>query len=171
MAELDDILGQFDYAETITQTIPGGGLTVTVAEAHHKRNRAFGRAMFQVMMREDVETSDDITEDIEIDVFCETLLKSWDMTRDGEPVPIDEASDIFKRNRAGNLLFREVGEIAATSANFLQEPSKKKSSSKPTTRKKPSGAKPKQSPAKLMPEAAKSQPASSDTLSEPATPG
>lgn len=171
MSDIADILGQFDYAETITMTIADGGLTVTVAEASHKRNRAFGQAMYQVMVRDDIKTVEDITEDIEIDVACATLLKSWDMTRNGNAVPIEEASKIFKANRAGRLLFREVGGIAATPANFLNKPSKKKPSSKSTTRKRPSKAKPKRSPAKRKPAVATSPPGSSSTSKELATPG
>ena len=136
MSDIAEILEQFDYAETITKTVANGMLEVTVAEASHKRNRAFGQAMLQVMMRDDINSVQDLTEEIEIDIFCDTLLKRWNLTRNGKAVPIEEAKDIFKANRAGSLLFREVGEIAATAANFLEKPSKKKTSSKSTTRKK-----------------------------------
>ena len=171
MSDIAEILEQYDYAETVTKTIANGKLQVTVSEANHKRNRAFGQAMLQVMMRDDIESATDITEDIEIDLMCDTLLKRWNLTKNGKPVPISEARSVFKAGRAGSLLFREIGEIAATATNFLQEPSKKKPSSKSTTRKKSSRAKPKRSPAKRRPAAAKSPPGSNGISNEQTTPG
>ncbi|MGI9503282.1 MAG: hypothetical protein ACR2RE_09530 [Geminicoccaceae bacterium] len=171
MSDIAEILEQYDYAETITKTLANGKLTVTVAEASNKRNRAFGQAMFHVMMRDDVNRLTDVTEDIEIDVLCGTLLKRWDLTKNGKPVPISEARSVFKSGRAGSLLFREIGEITATPSNFLNQPSKKKTSSKSTTRKRPSKARPKRSPAKRKPAAAKSPPGSNGISKEQETPG
>ena len=70
MSDIAEILEQYDYAETITKTLANGKLTVTVAEASNKRNRAFGQAMFHVMMRDDVNRLTDVTEDIDATTFA-----------------------------------------------------------------------------------------------------
>ena len=172
MSDIAEILEQYDFAETITKTIANGKLTVTVAEANGKRNRAFGQALFQAMMRAGIKSPNDIPEEIEIDVLCDTLLKQWDLTKNGKPVPVSEAKSVFKAGRAGILLFREIGELSATSANFLNQPSKKKKSSKSTTRKRPSKARPRSSPAKRKPAvAAKSPPGSNGISKEQVPPG
>lgn len=163
MSDIDKILEHYDYAETFTTTVANGMLEVTVAEAHHRRNREFGQAMLSIMARDDVQSITDITEDLEIDICCDTLLKGWSMTRNDKPVPISEAREIFKRDRAGSLLFREIGAVASTADNFLKKPSKKKPSSGSTRTSAPRTAKRSRSRPKPKSAAARSRNGSANT--------
>ncbi|MGI9500102.1 MAG: hypothetical protein ACR2P3_08690 [Geminicoccaceae bacterium] len=163
MSEIDDILVEYDYAETVTDTVAGGKLEVTLAEAHPRRNRAFALKMQEIILREGVATAEDLTEELEIELLCATLLKSWNAKRKGRPVPVEDAQAIFARDHRGRLLFREVGTIAADHQRFRNQPSKKKPSSS-SSRKASSSAKTRRSTKpKPKPEASRSQTESSAT--------
>jgi len=131
-AELSTLLEQYDYAETITRTI--GDLTVTLAEAHSRRNPEFAAMMF-MMIAAAKAAGEKVTEDQEIDCFAATLLKSWNLTEKGKAVPVGEpAAAVLKRNQASRNLYRELSGLAAAHSLFKAQPSKKKPSSKPTTK-------------------------------------
>lgn len=163
MSELDDILAQYDYAEEITVPVADGKLNVTLTEAHAGRNREFGRAILEAAEGKKIEKPSDFPEDLEIKVFCEILLKGWDLTRDGQTVPISAAHDILTAGRSGVLLFREMATIAATPARFLKGDTKKKTSSDTTPTASSSETKPSSSKNKRKPADTQSPPASSDT--------
>lgn len=128
-ADVEDVLEQFNYVETIERTI--GTLKVTLAEAHSRRNRAFGAMMF-VYIAAAKAADKQVDEDQEIDCFCATLLKSWNLTEKGKPVAMgDEAAKFLKRNQSSRNLYRELSGLAASHALFKGK-SKKKTSSKST---------------------------------------
>lgn len=129
-AELDDVLEQFDFAETITRDI--GALTVTLAEAHSRRNAKFGASMFVVIHARKAEGKE-VTEDDEIDVFCATILRSWNLTVKGKPIAVGkDAAAVLKRSTAGRNLYREMSALASTQRLYKAGTSKKRPSSKST---------------------------------------
>lgn len=129
MAELSDILADYDFAETIEAKVADGKLTVSLAEAHGSRNREFGRAMLKIMRDHEIDEAEGFTEDMEIAAFCSALLKGWDLTKNGKPVPLDQAEATLTGSKAGRNLFREMGAICASPERFRNRPSKKKPSS------------------------------------------
>ena len=127
--DVDDVLEQFDYAETITREV--GGLTVELAEAQARRNPEFGVAVLAAakVSADAGDKAKEIHEDLEIDVFSKTLLKSWNMTKGGKPVAVgDEAAALLKGSKAGRNLFRELGALCANPVLFKGASKKKPSS-------------------------------------------
>jgi len=158
MPDIGAILEDFNFADTIEHK--AGKLSVTLAEAHAGRNRAFGRAMLRLLKEKNIETSEDFTDELEIDIFCECLLKRWDAERDGEPIPLSEAADVFKGSKAGLALFKELGSVCAKPEMFRQGGSKKKRPSATTRKPSRSATKPATSRSKRKPAAKPRRPAS-----------
>ena len=129
--DVEDVLDQFTYAETITREI--GGLTVELAEANPRRNPDFAAAVLEATKKskDAGNKAGEIHEDLEIWVFAKTLLKSWNMARDGKPVAMGDEAEAVLSTRPGRNLFRQLGGICATEALF-KGPSKKKPSSAST---------------------------------------
>lgn len=164
MSDIDDILAQYDYAETITQTFADGALTATLAEAHPQRNREFAKAFLKEIADTGAESVKDLGEDAEIRVFCASLLKSWDAQRGGKPIAVEDAGEFFSGSRAGLNLFREMSSVCAQPARFRGAgPSKKKRSSSSTRNRSSSAKKPKSSGTRRKPAATKSRSASATT--------
>ena len=162
MSEIDEILAAYDYAETVTDTLRGG-IEITVAEAHPMRNRAFSIKMQEIVQREGVDAGD-ISEDSEIEIFCDTLLKGWSAKKGGKPIPISEAHIHLSGSRAGRLLFREASLLALNHDRFLNGASKKKEMPSKSTPKASSSAKTSSSSkSKPKPAASRSRRASKGT--------
>ena len=127
MSEIDEILADYEYAETITREFADGKLKVTLAEANGNRNPDFGLATWAAMQKNETENPLTIPEDDKIRVFSMTLLKSWDATDGGKAVAPKDAFDYLTKNRAGRLLFREMHGLCWKPKLFLEEALLKKS--------------------------------------------
>ncbi len=163
MSEIDEVLEAFDYAETITRDIADGKVTVTLAEASATRNPNWAFLTWAHMKREDVEGHHLLSEDAKIEIFCITLLKSWNATSKGKAIEPKDAVDILKKNRAGRLLFREMATLSAQPDLFFQGDSKKKGSSTSSPKGTSSASQPKPSQRKQKPAAETSPSASATT--------
>ena len=108
MSEIDDILAEYDYAETISREFANGKFTATLAEANGHRNPDFGLATWMAMQKHEKDNPLLLPEEAKIAVFCTTLLKSWNVTKDGEPVDPKDAEQYLANGRSGRLLFREM---------------------------------------------------------------
>ena len=158
MADIAEVLEAYDYAETIDVTL-SGGLKVTLAEAHVTRNADWGLAIWVMMKKHKVEDFRLIPEEDMIKVFCSTLLKAWDATKDGEPIEPKDAAGYLTDSRAGRILYREMVTICNVSSRFLGGEAKKKPSSTSTLNGTSSATKRKTSRSKPKPENSPSLPA------------
>ncbi|MGI9452859.1 MAG: hypothetical protein ACR2QH_19795, partial [Geminicoccaceae bacterium] len=105
MNEIDDILAEYDFAQTIEAVFADGKLTVTLAEAELTRNRLFAETVYEVMVR-DKTNEKKMTEEQEIEIFCKSLLRGWNAKRNGKPIPLDQAYIILTEDEKGRALFR-----------------------------------------------------------------
>ena len=155
MPEISDVLEAYDYAETIRVELPGG-VTADLAEANTGRNGEFARAVFVTALELKKDNLIEFPIEERVRIFCETILKNWNITVDGEKVAPKDAASIFLKDRAGNLLFREMFKRASTPDAFHKAESKKKPSSTSTPKGGSSASRRKPSRSRRKPAAEKS---------------
>ncbi len=163
MTDIDDLIAQYDYAETIETTIADGKVNVRLAEAHPTRNPKWALLTYMAMQKHDLKDHRLIPAADKIDIFCKTLLVSWDVTHGGKPLEPKEAAEFLHSTRGGQLLYQEMATTCAKADEFYQQGSKKKPSSGSTVKKASSARKPRTSRSRRKVAGKKSQPASENT--------
>lgn len=162
MPEIEEILDKYDYAETIEVSVAGGEVTAVIAESHPIRNPLWSLLTSVAMKRLEIEDYRLVPNEEKIKIFCQSVLKSWNVTSKGKPLEPKNAAD-FLVGRAGDLLFRDLATLSADPKNFHGVSSKKKASSTRSRKTNSSEKKPGTSRARPKRVAKKSQSASKTT--------